>query len=57
MRPGVTTMQADRVARDVIEKAGFGKEFGHGLGHGIGRESTSCRRCARPAARRSFGRE
>jgi Xaa-Pro aminopeptidase len=38
LRPGVTTMQADRVARDVIEDAGFGKEFGHGLGHGIGRE-------------------
>src|SRR5207245_552204 len=37
-RPGVTTMQADRVARDVIEKAGYGKQFGHGLGHGIGRE-------------------
>src|SRR5438067_10373810 len=29
---------ADLVARDVIEKAGYGKEFGHGLGHGIGRE-------------------
>jgi Xaa-Pro aminopeptidase len=38
LRPGVTTKQADTVARDVIEKAGFGKEFGHGLGHGIGRE-------------------
>jgi Xaa-Pro aminopeptidase len=38
LRPGVTTMQADRVARNVIEKAGFGKEFGHGLGHGIGRD-------------------
>jgi Xaa-Pro aminopeptidase len=38
LRPGVTTMQADRVARDVVEKAGYGKEFGHGLGHGIGRE-------------------
>lgn len=38
LRPGVTTMQADRVARDVIDRAGFGKEFGHGLGHGIGRE-------------------
>jgi len=38
LRPGVTTMQADRVARDVIDKAGYGKEFGHGLGHGIGRE-------------------
>jgi Xaa-Pro aminopeptidase len=38
LRPGVTTMQADRVARDVIEKAGYGEQFGHGLGHGIGRE-------------------
>jgi len=38
LRPGVTTLQADRVARDVIDKHGFGKEFGHGLGHGIGRE-------------------
>jgi Xaa-Pro aminopeptidase len=38
LRPGVTTLQADRVARDVIEKAGFGKQFGHGLGHGIGRD-------------------
>jgi Xaa-Pro aminopeptidase len=38
LRPGVTTLQADRVARDVIEKAGFGNQFGHGLGHGIGRE-------------------
>jgi len=38
IRPGVTTMQADRVARDVIEKAGYKEQFGHGLGHGIGRE-------------------
>lgn len=38
LRPGVTTLQADRVARDIIERAGFGKNFGHGLGHGIGRE-------------------
>jgi Xaa-Pro aminopeptidase len=38
LRPGVTTLQADRVARDVIERAGFGDQFGHGLGHGIGRE-------------------
>ena len=38
LRPGVTTMQADRVARDVIERAGFGQNFGHGLGHGIGRD-------------------
>jgi Xaa-Pro aminopeptidase len=38
MRPGVTTLQTDRVARDIIEKAGFGPLFGHGLGHGIGRD-------------------
>jgi Xaa-Pro aminopeptidase len=38
LRPGVTTRQADQVARDVIDRAGYGKEFGHGLGHGIGRE-------------------
>ncbi len=38
LRPGITTVQADRVARDVIDNAGFGKQFGHGLGHGIGRD-------------------
>jgi Xaa-Pro aminopeptidase len=38
LRPGVTTLQADRVARDVIDRAGFKDQFGHGLGHGIGRE-------------------
>jgi Xaa-Pro aminopeptidase len=38
LRPGVTTVQADRVARDVIKDAGFDKQFGHGLGHGIGRD-------------------
>jgi Xaa-Pro aminopeptidase len=38
LRPGVRTQQADTVGRDLIEKAGYGKEFGHGMGHGIGRE-------------------
>ena len=38
IRPGVTSRQVDQVARDVIERAGFGKQFGHGLGHGIGRD-------------------
>lgn len=36
IRPGKTCEQIDAVARDIIEKAGFGKQFGHGLGHGIG---------------------
>ena len=38
LRPGVMTHQADRVARNIIDKAGFKDYFGHGLGHGIGRE-------------------
>jgi Xaa-Pro aminopeptidase len=38
LRPGVTTGQTDRVARDVIGNAGFADNFGHGLGHGIGRD-------------------
>ncbi|HUB27913.1 MAG TPA: Xaa-Pro peptidase family protein [Tepidisphaeraceae bacterium] len=38
LRPGVTTRQADKAARDVIGKAGYKKFFGHGLGHGIGRD-------------------
>ncbi len=36
LRPGVTTRQADTVAREVIANAGYGDFFGHGLGHGIG---------------------
>jgi Xaa-Pro aminopeptidase len=35
-RPGRTTLEVDRAARGVIEKAGYGPRFGHGLGHGIG---------------------
>lgn len=38
MRPGVTTLEADAIARDVISRAGYGPQFGHGLGHGLGRE-------------------
>lgn len=38
IRPGVTGKEVDRVARQVIAKAGFGRYFGHGLGHGIGLE-------------------
>lgn len=36
IRPDVTCEEVDRVARDIIAKAGFGKQFGHGLGHGTG---------------------
>jgi Xaa-Pro aminopeptidase len=38
IKPGVTLKQADAMARSVIEKGGFGKEFCHSLGHGIGLE-------------------
>ena len=36
IRAGVTGKEADAVARDIIEKAGYGKQFGHSLGHGTG---------------------
>ena len=36
IRAGVGSVEADALARDVIESAGYGEYFGHGLGHGVG---------------------
>jgi Xaa-Pro aminopeptidase len=38
VRPGMTGVEADSLARDPIEAAGYGGSFGHGLGHGVGVE-------------------
>jgi len=36
IRPGARMCDVDEVARNLIKKAGYGKEFNHGLGHGMG---------------------
>ncbi len=36
VQAGMTGHECDKLARDVIEKAGFGDNFGHGTGHGVG---------------------
>ena len=36
IKPGISTQEVDRIARDHISAKGFGDRFGHGLGHGVG---------------------
>jgi len=36
LKPGITYVEADKVARDIIAEAGYGDYFGHGLGHSLG---------------------
>jgi Xaa-Pro aminopeptidase len=36
VRAGLPGCDIDRIARDIIDQAGYGQYFGHGLGHGVG---------------------
>ena len=36
IKAGLTGQEVDRVAREIIQKAGYGSCFGHGLGHSVG---------------------
>lgn len=38
MGPGMSGVEADAIAREIIDDAGYGEYFGHGLGHGLGLE-------------------
>ncbi|MGI6494870.1 MAG: M24 family metallopeptidase [Kiritimatiellia bacterium] len=38
LRPGMTGAELDAIARDSLERAGYGKYFTHSLGHGVGLE-------------------
>jgi Xaa-Pro aminopeptidase len=49
VRPGMTGMAADALARSYIERCGYGEAFGHSLGHGLGLEVHEAPRLARTA--------
>jgi len=49
VRAGISGRDADALAREYIESAGFGPLFGHSLGHGIGLEVHEAPRLARTA--------
>ncbi|HHW74490.1 MAG TPA: aminopeptidase P family protein [Firmicutes bacterium] len=38
LEPGMSGIEADALARNIIDEAGYGEYFGHGLGHGLGLE-------------------
>ncbi len=49
VRAGMSGRDADAIARQYIERAGYGDLFGHSLGHGIGLEVHEAPRLARTA--------
>jgi Xaa-Pro aminopeptidase len=49
VRAGMSGRDADALARDYIERSGYGPLFGHSLGHGIGLEVHEAPRLARTA--------
>jgi Xaa-Pro aminopeptidase len=49
VRAGAGTRELDAIARAEIERAGYGKEFGHGLGHGVGMDIHEGPRLSRTA--------
>jgi Xaa-Pro aminopeptidase len=49
VRAGMKGRDADALARDYIERCGYGPLFGHSLGHGIGLEVHEAPRLARTA--------
>ncbi|MFQ9436221.1 MAG: M24 family metallopeptidase [Ruminococcus callidus] len=40
-KPGITGREMDKLARDIIDEAGYGDAFGHSLGHGVGLKFTN----------------
>jgi len=36
IKEGMTGAEADNIAREIINEAGYGEAFGHSLGHGVG---------------------
>ncbi|MDR1734320.1 MAG: aminopeptidase P family protein [Oscillospiraceae bacterium] len=38
VKPGVPCKEIDKIARDIITAAGYGKQFRHSTGHGVGLE-------------------